>query len=143
MVIDWTQDEEKRRVRKIPFKLSRKASQSFSSQGFFGLTAGGFIPAGLYCITTWYKQSETSFRFALFFMGNSFSQAANGLVSYGILHMGGIAGFAGWQWLFIIDGLVSILVGVTFMALFPGRPNENVSLFGLGFFTDGEETILH
>lgn len=108
-----------------------------------GLTAGGFIPAGLYCMTTWYKQSETSLRFAVFFMGNSFSMAASGLVSYGILHMRGVAGLAGWKWLFIIDGLISILVGVAFAALFPGRPDENVSLFGLSFFTEHEKSILH
>lgn len=65
----------------------------------------GFIPASLYAITTWYKTKEMSVRFAIFFFGNYVAQAASGLIAYGVLHMRGVAGLTGWQWLFIVSHL--------------------------------------
>ncbi|KAH6983584.1 major facilitator superfamily domain-containing protein [Ilyonectria sp. MPI-CAGE-AT-0026] len=126
------------------FQAFQKGLASYlATRLLLGLTAGGYIPAGLYCINLWYKQSETSLRFSLFFMGNSFSQAASGLISFGVLHMRGVAGLAGWQWLFIFDGIFTILVGIAFAAIFPGAPSEGVSLLCIKYFTERERTILH
>jgi hypothetical protein len=44
----------------------------------------GFIPAGLFTITMWYKTDETSQRFAWFYIGNLAAQAATGLIAYGV-----------------------------------------------------------
>ena len=84
------------------------------------LCEAGFIPAGLYCITMWYKREETSIRFAYYFVGNLTASACSGLVAYGMyvlltysfvlmttntyssLQMRGICGLAGWQWMFIV-----------------------------------------
>ena len=60
-----------------------------------GFCESGFIPAGLYTITRWYKKDETSKRFSWFFIGNMLAQAVSGLLAYGILHMRGNC-WAGW-----------------------------------------------
>jgi hypothetical protein len=44
----------------------------------------GFIPAGLYTMTRWYKNEETSKRFSWFFIGNMTAGAASGLLAYGM-----------------------------------------------------------
>lgn len=49
-----------------------------------GLCESGFIPAGLFTITLWYKREETSKRFAWFFIGNMVAQAVSGLLAYGM-----------------------------------------------------------
>ena len=67
-----------------------------------GSCESGFIPAGFYTITRWYKNDETSKRFAIFFLGNMIMQALGGDIAFGILHLRGVAGLAGWQWLFIV-----------------------------------------
>lgn len=48
------------------------------------LYESGFIPAGLYTITRWYKRDETSKRFSWFFICNMLAQAISGLVAYGV-----------------------------------------------------------
>ncbi len=49
-----------------------------------GLCEAGFIPAGLFTITRWYKREETTKRFAIYFLGNMFAAACTGLVAYGM-----------------------------------------------------------
>ncbi|RFU35018.1 hypothetical protein B7463_g1284, partial [Scytalidium lignicola] len=109
---------------------------------FLGLCESGFIPAGLFTITMWYKRDETSKRFAWFFIGNMGAQAATGLIAYGILHMRGVAGLTGWQWLFILEGLFTILVSFILAALFPGVPSKAKSLLGVQYFSDRELHII-
>jgi hypothetical protein len=48
------------------------------------LCESGFIPAGLFSITLWYKKKELSARFAWFFIGNMLAQASTGLIAYGM-----------------------------------------------------------
>jgi len=74
----------------------------YSNTRFCRLCEAGFIPAGLYTLTRWYKTEELSKRFSIFFLGNLVASACSGLVAFGILHMRGICGLAGWQWLFLV-----------------------------------------
>ncbi|KAK3393538.1 alternative sulfate transporter [Podospora didyma] len=108
-----------------------------------GLCEAGFIPAGLYTITRWYKRDETSKRFSWFFIGNMLAVACSGLIAYGILHMRGVAGLAGWQWLFLIEGMFTVLVGFIFISFFPYSSSNPVSIFGFRYFTERESQILH
>jgi hypothetical protein len=48
------------------------------------LCEAGFIPAGLFTITRWYKRDETTTRFSWYFIGNLFAAACSGLVAYGM-----------------------------------------------------------
>lgn len=107
-----------------------------------GLCESGFIPAGLYTITRFYKRDETSKRFSWFFIGNMLAQAVSGLLAYAILHMRGTAGLSGWQWLFILEGLFTILVGALFAAFFPASAANPVCLARIRYFDEREAAIL-
>ncbi|CAK7221697.1 hypothetical protein SEUCBS140593_004654 [Sporothrix eucalyptigena] len=107
-----------------------------------GLCEAGFIPAGLYTITRWYKRDETSKRFSWFFIGNMLAAACTGLIAYGILHMRGVRGLAGWQWLFLIEGMFTVVVGILFISLFPKSPANPVSILGFRYFSDREIHVL-
>jgi len=107
-----------------------------------GLGESGFIPASLYCITTFYKRGETSKRFSWFFLGNMIALASGNLLAYGILQMRGICGLAGWQWMFILEGLFTILVSFIFAAFFPKDPAHPIPLLGIRYFNERESAIL-
>ncbi|GAB7352530.1 hypothetical protein MBLNU459_g2923t2 [Dothideomycetes sp. NU459] len=113
-----------------------------STRLLLGLCEAGFIPGGLYTLSTYYKQEETSKRFAIYFFGNNFASACTGLLAYGILRMRGICNLGGWQWLFLIEGLFTILCGALFFALFPKGPNNPKSFFNVRYFSEREEEIL-
>lgn len=76
-----------------------------------GLTESGFIPGGLWTLSTWYTRKETAKRVMFFYFGNQFGQASAKLLAYGILHMRGVGGKAGWFWLFAIMGAFTIVSG--------------------------------
>ncbi|KAL1968638.1 hypothetical protein VTN77DRAFT_1464 [Rasamsonia byssochlamydoides] len=113
-----------------------------STRLLLGLCESGFIPAGLYTITRWYKRDETSKRFSWFFIGNVVAQAITGLVAYGVLQMRGVCGLGGWQWLFLIEGLFGILVGIVFILFFPKSTANPVNLLRVRYFTERETQIL-
>ncbi|KAK3697888.1 hypothetical protein LTR37_017205 [Vermiconidia calcicola] len=76
-----------------------------------GITESGFIPGGLWTLSTWYTRRETAKRVMIFYFGNQFGQASAKLLAYGILHMRGVGGKPGWFWLFVLMGVFTILCG--------------------------------
>jgi MFS family permease len=114
----------------------------YATRLLLGLLEAGFIPAGLYTLTQWYTRGETSGRYAAFFLGNMVASASSGLIAYGILHMRGVAGLTGWQWLFIIEGMLTICVGVVFALMMPKAPGTPKNMLGYTFFTERETYIL-
>ncbi|OAA36219.1 Major facilitator superfamily domain, general substrate transporter [Beauveria brongniartii RCEF 3172] len=104
------------------FQKGKGVGVYYVTRLLLGLLEAGFIPAGLYTLTRWYKRNETSRRFIAFFFGNMFASAASGLIAYGILQMRGVAGLSGWQWLFLIEGMLTIVIGIVFGLLVPESP---------------------
>ncbi|KAI8665924.1 MFS domain-containing protein [Fusarium keratoplasticum] len=107
-----------------------------------GICECGYIPAALFTITRFYKQEETSKRFGIFFVGNMAANGAAGLLAFGILRMRGIGGLSGWQWLFLIEGMLTLVVAVAFILFFPRSTAKPVSLVGLRYFNEHEAKIL-
>lgn len=110
-----------------------------------GLCESGFIPGALYTMSTWYKRDETSLRVSIFFLGNLLASAVTSLIGAGILSMGDRYGIAGWRWLFIVEGAITIGVGILFMLLLPpsagdGRPL--ISLRKWSYFDSRESYII-
>lgn len=89
---------------------------------FLGVAEAGFFPAATYLLTLWYKRYEIQQRMAIFYAAASLSGAFSGLLAFAIEHMKGVAGLNGWQWIFILEGLVPIAVSLTLYFLLPDRP---------------------
>lgn len=51
----------------------------------------------------WYRRHEVGFRTAIFFSAATAAGAFGGLLARGLVEMDGIAGLAGWSWIFIIE----------------------------------------
>ncbi|KXN82652.1 hypothetical protein AN958_02329 [Leucoagaricus sp. SymC.cos] len=77
-----------------------------------GLAEGGLFPGVAYYITLWYRRHETGFRIAIFFSAATLAGAFGGLLARGISQMDGIGGRPGWSWIFIIEGLVTVVVAI-------------------------------
>ncbi|KAJ4264354.1 hypothetical protein NW762_005551 [Fusarium torreyae] len=125
------------------FQAFQKGLGPFLATRFLiGMFEAGFIPASLFTITRWYKKDEISKRFSWFFLGNQLASALSGIIAYGVLHMRGIANLTGWQWLFILEGLFTVVVGITFIVMFPNQVSNPVSLVGIRYFNEKEAEIL-
>ncbi|KAL8287687.1 hypothetical protein RQP46_003545 [Phenoliferia psychrophenolica] len=80
---------------------------------FLGVTEAGLSPGVNYYLSCWYKREEFGLRAAVFFSAATVSGAFGGLISAGIgSGMQHVGGQPAWAWIFILEGLVTIVIGV-------------------------------
>ena len=79
---------------------------------FLGLAEAGLFPGVNYYLSCWYKRQEFGVRAAIFFSAAALAGSFGGLLAYLLEKMQGIGGKGGWAWIFIIEGLATILIGV-------------------------------
>lgn len=91
---------------------------------FLGLFEGGFVPGCAYLMSMYYKRHEFQKRFSLFWCAGLIAGAFSGLLAYALVHMDGISGYAGWRWIFIIEGLLSVVVSVPAKFLLANWPEQ-------------------
>ncbi|KAK5080933.1 hypothetical protein LTR05_008249 [Lithohypha guttulata] len=112
-----------------------------------GLLMGGFIPDTVLYITYWYKKKELSIRLSWFWTVLSVCNIVGSLLAAGILQMRGIGGWSGWQWLFLIEGLFTLIIGILSWHFMPASPAQSAGRFrggrhSPGWFNEREEKIL-
>ena len=91
---------------------------------FLGLTEAGLFPGVGYFLSCWYKRSEFGVRMAIFFSAAALAGSFGGLLAAAIALMDGIGGKEGWAWIFILEGLVTIVVGVLSFWMVYDFPDE-------------------
>jgi len=72
----------------------------------------GLFPGVNYYLSCWYKRSEFGIRAAVFFSAAAFAGSFGGLLAAAIAKMRGIGGRPGWAWIFILEGLATVIVGI-------------------------------
>jgi hypothetical protein len=108
-----------------------------------GLCEGGFIPGVILFATYFYKSKELSIRLACFWSTLNIARVISALLAAGILEMRGIGGHPGWFWLFILEGLLTIIVAVLSFLYLPASPTDTKNvLFPKGWYSEREEVIM-
>ncbi|TEA17049.1 putative transporter [Colletotrichum sidae] len=80
---------------------------------FLGCIEAGFSPGVLYVMTCWYKKEEIGKRFSIFYTASLCSGAVSGLLAGAITgNMEGVRGIRGWRWLYLIEGVCTVLFAV-------------------------------
>ncbi|KWU42228.1 transporter [Rhodotorula sp. JG-1b] len=77
-----------------------------------GLAESPLFPGICYYLVSWYKRDESNLRIAIFFSSATLAGAFGGILAWAISHMGGIGGKGGWAWIFIIEGLMTVVVAL-------------------------------
>ncbi|MGA2080369.1 MAG: MFS transporter [Holophaga sp.] len=78
-----------------------------------GIAEAGFFPGIIFYLTLWYPSSMRSTRTALFVSAIAVSGVVGNPISGAIMdNLSGAAGLAGWQWLYLAEGIPSIIVGI-------------------------------
>ena len=115
----------------------------FACRFFVGLFMGGFIPDAILYLSYFYNKAELPMRLALFWFVDSMSGVIASFIAYGVLHMRGVEGKEGWRWLFLIEALISIVIGfLSFLFLVPGPTQTKTWWNPRGYFTEREEKII-
>ncbi|KAF3934705.1 hypothetical protein ABW20_dc0105747 [Dactylellina cionopaga] len=75
-------------------------------------------------LSLWYKRKEIAFRASLFYSTATLSGAFSGLIAYGIGKDLAHSSRSPWQWLFLIEGLIGVFIGLLVLTLFPSFPDK-------------------
>jgi MFS family permease len=89
-----------------------------------GVAEAGFFPGIAFYLATWFPAEYRARMLAWFLVAIPASTVVGGPVSGFVLQMNGIAGVAGWKWLFIIEGLPAALLGIAALWVLPDRPDD-------------------
>lgn len=108
-----------------------------------GVLEGGFIPDIVLWLSYFYTSKELPLRLSFFWTSLTLTQIAASLLAFAILRMRGVQGMEGWRWLFLIEGLYTLLVGLISFFNMPASPVQTKTWFRKkGWFTDREEKIV-
>ncbi|KID92414.1 MFS transporter [Metarhizium guizhouense ARSEF 977] len=101
-----------------------------------GACEAGLFPALNLYLTMVYKRDEQATRVSYLFVCTAVAGAFGGLLAYSILKMDGVAGYAGWRWVYIIEGIFSFLVAPV---IWFGLPNDPSTAY---FLTADERRMM-
>ncbi|KAG9249746.1 major facilitator superfamily domain-containing protein [Emericellopsis atlantica] len=91
---------------------------------FLGVVEAPFYPGALYVLSLFYDRHEIAVRISILFTANICGTAFAGFIAIGVFEMSGVAGLAGWRWLFIIQGIVTFVVSVVSVFVLPNEPHN-------------------
>jgi ACS family tartrate transporter-like MFS transporter len=87
-----------------------------------GAAEAGFFPGVVYYLSHWYPEGQRARAVAAFMTAVPVSGVIGGPLSGALLSLNGLFGLAGWQWLFLVEALPAILLGVIVLVYLPDRP---------------------
>lgn len=103
--------------------------QMIALRVLLGISMSGIYPGLTYLISTWYTRKEQQLRFAFLQSGEVLVLATGSIVNYGLNHLDGHARLAGWRWMYIVQGLITCLIGIVtywWMIDFPEKASKSV-----------------
>ena len=104
--------------------LVRSAGQFYLARLLLGVAEAGFFPGIVYYIGCWFPAPYRARALAAVLIGSPISQVIGGALGGALLGLSGHAGLAGWQWLFLLEGIPSILLGIGLLRYLTGQPRE-------------------
>ncbi|OQE20131.1 hypothetical protein PENFLA_c017G06053 [Penicillium flavigenum] len=109
----------------LTMSLSRcnSPTQFYVLRFFIGLAESTFYPGMQYIIGSWYRKDELAKRSCIFHTSSGIASMFSGYLMDAVFHLGGRGGFRGWQWLFIIDGVISLPVAISGFFILPDEIN--------------------
>ncbi|KAI0034264.1 MFS general substrate transporter [Vararia minispora EC-137] len=93
-----------------------------------GVAEAGLYPGIVFYLSCWYRRDQLGTRVAAFFTSSTIAGAFSGLLAAAIHNMNGVAGYPGWAWIFILEGLVTIVVAVVSLWILQDFPQSATML---------------
>jgi ACS family tartrate transporter-like MFS transporter len=89
-----------------------------------GMAEAGFYPGVIYYLTLWFPLEMRARAVSRFYIALPLSSVAMGMVAGWLLGLGGKLGLAGWQWLFLLEGLPAAAFSLVIWKMLPDNPRK-------------------
>jgi ACS family tartrate transporter-like MFS transporter len=100
----------------------RTAPTFYVLRFLLGAAEAGFFPGVVYYLSHWYPEGQRARAIAAFMTAVPVSSVIGAPLSGALLTLNGLFGLAGWQWLFLVEGIPAILLGVIVLVYLTDRP---------------------
>ncbi|KAG2416571.1 hypothetical protein HFD88_007786 [Aspergillus terreus] len=102
--------------------------QMLACRVLLGLLEAGYFPGCVYLLSSWYTRFDVQKRFSVFYLIGCVASALAGILAFGLMQMHGIEGLGGWRWIFIMEGVITGIIGIltiVFLVDFPDRAHKS------------------
>jgi D-galactonate transporter len=115
----------------------RTPLEFYAARILLGMAEAGFFPGILLYLTYWFPSGRRTRMTALFFLGLPLSGIIGGPLSGWIMHaFADVGGLRSWQWLFLLEGIPSVLLGIMAFFVLKDRPAD------AGWLTADEKAVI-
>ncbi|GAB7364521.1 hypothetical protein MBLNU230_g5329t1 [Neophaeotheca triangularis] len=107
--------------------------------GFF---EAGYFPGCVYLLSAYYARFDMQKRYAFFYLIGTLCNGLSGVLAYGIQQMAGVANYGGWRWIFILEGIATVVVGIFGYIFVVNFPEQIAKKPAWGFLKPNEVQFL-
>ncbi|KAJ0160530.1 Pantothenate transporter liz1 [Colletotrichum tanaceti] len=97
-------------------------NQLYVLRFFIGLAESTFYPGMQYIIGCWYRRDELAKRSCIFHSSGAIGSMFSGYLMAAVYNLDGVHGWKGWQWLFVMDGVISLPIAIAGFFFLPDVP---------------------
>ncbi|PLB50639.1 permease of the major facilitator superfamily [Aspergillus steynii IBT 23096] len=112
----------------IGMGFTKNWEQMVGCRVLLGLLEAGYFPGCVYLLSSWYTRFDVQKRFSVFYLIGCVASAFAGILAFGLMQMKGIQGLEGWRWIFIMEGVITGIIGILtliFLVDFPDRAHKS------------------
>jgi MFS family permease len=104
--------------------LIQNAPQLYVMRLLLGAAEAGFTPGIIYYLSQWFPQRHRARAMAFFYVAAALASVIGLPLSGALLKLDGLGGFAGWRWLYFVEGLPAVLLGFVVLRWLPDEPQH-------------------
>jgi MFS family permease len=104
--------------------LIHSANQLYGVRLLLGAAEAGFTPGIIYYLSCWYPKRERGRALSFFYIGATLASVIGMPMSGLLLGMNGFLDFAGWRWMFLLEGIPAVVLGFVVLAYLPDSPKQ-------------------
>ncbi len=102
-----------------------KGAHSFYIMRFFlGVSEAGFFPGMILYLSAWFPSQQRANAVARFMTATAIAGVVGAPISSSLLKLEGTAGLHGWQWLFLVEGVPTFLMGISVLFVLRDKPDD-------------------
>ena len=106
------------------FMFLKGTTMFYTMRFLLGAAEAGFFPGVILYLTFWFPARERARAVAMFALGGILAGVIGSPISGALLHMDGIGGLKGWQWLFLIEAIPAVVMGFVVLFILPNGPHQ-------------------
>jgi len=102
----------------------RTPIQFYTMRFLLGVAEAGFFPGVLFYLTQWFPPEYRARTISRFYIALPLSSTVMGSIASSLLALNGRLHLAGWQWLFLVEGIPPLILSIVFIRQLPDKPSD-------------------